>query len=662
MKNFLNSRAHLRWLLASLWLLALVPAGAQVSIVTQPASVNATTGDTVSFTISAFSPTGINYQWRLNGANLPGQTGSTLTFTNAQATNAGDYSAVAFDNTTAVNSAVATLLFTNVPVLPVTDNFADRLALLPAAGGVGRGDTLAATNEPGEPLPDGQIGGGSVWFKWTPPVSGIATFTTRGSGFDTLLALYTGTNLAGLTPVNNGSDDDEAGFLTSAVAFNAVAGTEYQLVLDGAHGARGNFTLSWNLEPTTDRLPEILTQPAVLNASEQNQDLTVITDNNVTPATFQWTESGQPLPGETNATLLFTGPASKKVGSYRLVITSLTNVTRVVRSKTARVQFSDADSAGNLNARAYDKFLPSADPASPPSLAGGKGKGKPPGAAPAGGYTGSQIFSTFAAAKEPGEPNHCNEPGGSSYWYAYTPTKTGSLSVDTAGSTYDNVLAVYGGPGDSFTTLVSLGCSKSIATNPAVPVVFNATNGVTYYIVLDGVGGASGKGYLNYALTAPPTITLAPQAAAYQAGEAIDIYTTYAGYPGPTGQLRFNGTNLPGAFSSGPTLLYQIGSFSNGLAGTYDLVVANPLGSVTSAPAKFFLLQSNQARFVNPIGSNGLFTTTIISQRDTNYVVQYSTNLSNWISLRTNRVPSGVTNFLDPEGALYPRRFFRITN
>jgi hypothetical protein len=49
------------------------------------------------------------YQWRFNGVPTPGATNSTLTLTNVQATNAGDYTVVVTNSTGALTSSVATL-------------------------------------------------------------------------------------------------------------------------------------------------------------------------------------------------------------------------------------------------------------------------------------------------------------------------------------------------------------------------------------------------------------------------------------------------------------------------------------------------------------------------------------------------------------------------
>jgi hypothetical protein len=89
-----------------------------------------------------------------------------------------------------------------------------------------------ATKEPGEPSHAGNRGGASVWWTWTAPGSGPATLSTEGSDFDTLLAVYTGSSLTGLSLV--ASNDDSGGELTPPPTFNPKAGPTHP-------GAGGGF-------------------------------------------------------------------------------------------------------------------------------------------------------------------------------------------------------------------------------------------------------------------------------------------------------------------------------------------------------------------------------------------------------------------------------------
>lgn len=133
------------------------------------------------------------------------------------------------------------------------DNFADAQSLVGDAGRV-VGENWAATVEAGEPRHAGGRGGASIWFRWTAPGDGEATFDTLGSSFDTLLAVYQGNSLAGLTEVARGDDISLArGIYTSRAIFSALAGREYHLAVDGFRedgaGAlpvdTGSLVLNW---------------------------------------------------------------------------------------------------------------------------------------------------------------------------------------------------------------------------------------------------------------------------------------------------------------------------------------------------------------------------------------------------------------------------------
>ena len=63
------------------------------------------------------------------------------------------------------------------------------------------------------------------------------TLNTHGSNFDTLLGVYTGTSVSALTLIRRQIDDDPAGgTTTSKLVFNVVAGTTYQIQVDGYAG------------------------------------------------------------------------------------------------------------------------------------------------------------------------------------------------------------------------------------------------------------------------------------------------------------------------------------------------------------------------------------------------------------------------------------------
>ncbi|MHB8651507.1 MAG: metallophosphoesterase family protein, partial [Gaiellaceae bacterium] len=87
------------------------------------------------------------------------------------------------------------------------------------------------------------------WYRWTAPAAGTATFSTSGSGFDTLLGVYTGSSVSALTLVGS-NDDVSSTDRTSAVTFPASAGITYMITVDGYNGsnsgqASGTIALAW---------------------------------------------------------------------------------------------------------------------------------------------------------------------------------------------------------------------------------------------------------------------------------------------------------------------------------------------------------------------------------------------------------------------------------
>lgn len=152
-------------------------------------------------------------------------------------------------------SAILSQIVTAVAA-PVNDSFANRIALTGTTATT-TGTNVNATKQTGEPKHAGNTGGKSVWWTWTAPASGMVTIDTTGSSYDTLLATYTGTSVSALTAVTNGSNDDNptGNLQTSLVKFSAIAGTVYQIAVDGYNGATGTITLHLNLVVAPPTVP-----------------------------------------------------------------------------------------------------------------------------------------------------------------------------------------------------------------------------------------------------------------------------------------------------------------------------------------------------------------------------------------------------------------------
>jgi len=477
-----------------------------IPIITQhPQSQTVTGGATVTLSVG-YSGTGPFYfQWRRNGVNIGGATNKTVILSNLQPADAGDYNVVVFTDAGAAVSDVAAVRVASNN-LPFRDQF-DLQFTIPTSSGSGKGSNVGATTEIGEPAHAGKTGARSVWIAWQPSVSGIATISLAGSSFDTLLAVYTGDVLTGLTEI--ASDDDSGGYLASAVTFNARAGTHYKIVVDGLGGASGDFVFAWTLQATTEQAPQIVIQPMSQTAASGGTVMFVV---EATPASasFQWLFNGAAIVGANTKSLALSAVDESDVGVYAVRVT---HGTRVAQSVGASLQIN-ATGTSAQEALTLDKLADVIRIGQPLRLGQRSGvalqKFATMAAAPSlnHGYSGTHLFSTFGAISEPGEPTHCNVAGGASYWFSFVAEQTGDVRLDTEGSNFDTVLAVYVAMGPGFGNLQTVACdNNSGADGVDSKLTFTAQAGLTYLIAIDGVRGAQGTVRLNYGLMTHALLT-----------------------------------------------------------------------------------------------------------------------------------------------------------
>jgi len=94
---------------ASLTVTAATSPGTSPSIATQPANLMLPAGYSGSLSVTATGTAPLSYQWRLNGAAIPGATGSTLPLASVQASASGNYSVVVTNASGSVTSNIATV-------------------------------------------------------------------------------------------------------------------------------------------------------------------------------------------------------------------------------------------------------------------------------------------------------------------------------------------------------------------------------------------------------------------------------------------------------------------------------------------------------------------------------------------------------------------------
>jgi subtilisin family serine protease len=346
---------------------------------------------------------------------------------------------------------------------PANDRFA-AARLLTGATGSSTGSSAGATKEPGEPNHAGNPGGQSVWFTWTAPASGTWSFDTGGSGFDTLLAVYTGSAIEALSLVAEDDDAPDLANRASRVTFGAVVGSVYRLAVDGYVGLGGDYVLQWR--PTPDA-------PAITRfdpASGTAGTAVVITGINLGAATevrFNQAQAAFTVQSPTQITAVV--PAGATSGSIRV--------------GTPAGAAISSDSFLVISGPPNDAF------ARAQTLEG-------PGAV--------ILASNVGATTEPQEPAHAGAPGGRSVWFVWTAPSTGRWTVDTFGSRFDTTLGIY--TGSTLSGLTEIASNDDALGVLASQVSFNATAGTTYRIAVDGYDADSGSLILRLLPAAPSQV------------------------------------------------------------------------------------------------------------------------------------------------------------
>jgi len=437
---------------------------------------------------------------------------------------------------------------------PVNDAFADGQSISDSAGSV-TGNNVGATKETGEPNHAGDPGGHSVWYRWTAPASAPVTIDTTGSSFDTLLAVYTGSSVGGLTPIAS-NDDISSTIKQSQLSFTAQAGTTYQIAVDGWDGATGTIALNWT--QTDQELPDlIIWGPAV---SPRIQTVTfsasscAVVEGMVQSGTRRLLRFSTETRNQGTADIYLGDPATNpqfvyapchghyhfnNYANYRLLDSNGQQVATGLKigfclldsvrwspyapsgakytcsnqgiqtgwgdvyDSTLDGQWIDitgvadgnytleleVNPARRLTESNYDNNITRIP------ITIGNARPANDNFADAQGLSGSSDSvsgSTAGASKESGEPNHADNAGGHSVWYSWTAPSGNSVTIDTIGSGFDTLLAIYMGSDVAGLTTVASNDDISSTTRQS-RLSFTPQAGATYQIAVDGKSGVSGN-------------------------------------------------------------------------------------------------------------------------------------------------------------------------
>jgi subtilisin family serine protease len=410
----------------------------------------------------------------------------------------------------------------------------------------------------------------SVWYKVTPAGSGTATFSTYGSNFDTVMTLYRSLSSNGsYGSLNYVDQNDDYDFqdLTSYLSNQLLSsGSTYFIRIAGFNSPTygcdyGTIALAWSVSSS-----------AVAPGAPTNAAAT----GGANSATVSWS-----APSSNGGSTITSYTATSSPGGYTCTtglltctISGLSNFVSYTFSVTARnsAGASSPSVASNSVILGYQND----------NLSGALGIS-----------AGTTYSNNSAATSETGEPDHAGVAGGKSMWFRYSSTTLKSVSLDTNGSDFDTVLAVYGSTvsNPSFSGLQAVGSNDDGPTglNGSSAVSFVAQPNVAYYIAVDGYessnGSESGAITLNVTveITSIPSAPTRVIAAPLNGGATVSWRKPATNFATIT---NYRVTSNPGGRTcevAATVRLCSISGLTNGVSYRFSVIATNPAGNSMSS-------------------------------------------------------------------------------
>ena len=451
---------------------------------------------------------------------------------------------------------------------PVNDNLSCATVLNGTSGST-YGSNTSATLEISERDTDTICK--SVWYKVTPAGSGTATFSTYGSNFDTVMTLYrssssngTHSSLEFFDENDDYSVSDRTSFLPNQLL---LSGYTYFIRIAGYWSGSqaicdyGSISLAWSVSSS-----------AVAPGAPTNAAATGGTNS----ATVSWS-----APSSNGGSTISSYTATSSPGGYTCTtglltctISGLSNFVSYTFTVTAR----NSAGASSPSVTSNSVILGYQND----NLSGALGIS-----------AGTTYSNNSAATAETGEPDHAGVAGGKSMWFRYSSTTLKSVSLDTNGSDFDTVLAVYGSTvsNPSFSGLQAVGSNDDDPTglNGSSAVSFVAQPNVVYYIAVDGYessnGSESGAITLNVTVetTSVPSAPTRVIAAPLNGGASISWRKPATNFATIT---SYRVTSNPGGRTcevAATVRFCTISGLTNGVSYRFSVIAINPAGNSASS-------------------------------------------------------------------------------
>ena len=608
------------------------------AIATQPTAQTVTEGQTATFAVTVTGTTP-GYQWKKNGANIPGATSSTYT-TNSTAIgdNNAVFSVVISNSEGTVTSSNATLTVSARAVKP-------SITTQPTAQSVTAGQaasfSVAATGT--GPLTyqwkkNGLNISGAITSAYTTPATAVAdnnavfaVEVSNSAGTVTSITAALTVTPAPVAPAITSQPADVSLTAGQSATFSVTAtGTaplRYQWKKNGVDVTTGvgGTTSTYNTPATVDadnndmftvvvsnsagtdtsstaRLsvaavvvaPVITTQPAAQMVIAGQSATFSVTATGTSPG-YQWKKNGTDIPGATSST--YTTPATSNADNAAVFRVVVSNSAGTVTSSSAALTVTPTAVAPAITTQPAPQAVTVGQTATfsvtatgtSPNYQWRKNGTNIPGATASSYTTPVTAIGDNAAVFTVEVSNSAGGVTSSNATLTVTPvveaptitTQLVAKTVTAGEFTTFSVTATGTGPLTYQWRKNGVNIPGATSSSYTIPTTSSADNNAVFTVVVSNSAGTVTSSSATLTVVVAPTISTQPTAQTVNAGQTATFSVTATG-TAPLYQWRKNGIDISGATSSSYT---TPATSSADNAAEYTVTVSNSAGTVTSSTA-----------------------------------------------------------------------------